>query len=130
MLPESVTTIGDHAFRNISNTTIYTEHDFRPNLWGHAWNSSNRPVIWGCEFSTDNSYIVSVNKESNFSDITIPKREDYTFSGWSTAPNGEIIYEDFADAPNGTLYTCWTEQACVAEGTMITLADGSQKAVE
>lgn len=130
MLPESVTTIGDHAFRNISNTTIYTEHDFRPNLWGHAWNSSNRPVIWGCEFSADNSYIVSVNKESNFSDITIPKREDYTFSGWSTAPNGEIIYEDFADAPNGTLYTCWTEKACVTEGTMITLADGSQKAVE
>lgn len=130
MLPDTVTTIGDHAFRNIPNTTIYTEHDFKPNLWGDVWNSSNRPVIWGCEFSEDNSYIVSVNKESNFSDITIPKRDDFTFSGWSTTPNGETVYEDFADAPNGILYTCWTERACVADGTMITLADGSQKAVE
>lgn len=37
---------------------------------------------------------------------------------------------DLAAAPNGILYAKWNKNSCVAQGTLITLADGTQKAVE
>lgn len=84
------------------------------------------------------NYIVSFVKSASSPEnlnaanaIIQPERNGYDFGGWSATPDGSgDVYESVIDAPNGILYTCWTEQACVAEGTMITLADGSQKAVE
>ena len=37
---------------------------------------------------------------------------------------------DLVAAPNGILYAKWNKNSCVAQGTLITLADGTQKAVE
>ena len=63
--------------------------------------------------------------------ITNPFRKNYNFGGWDTTSHfSGTQYMDLATAPNGTLYAKWNTQSCVAEGTMITLADGSQIAVE
>lgn len=54
-----------------------------------------------------------------------------SFVGWyTTADFSGTKYADIASAPNGTLYAKWTENACVAAGTLITLADGRQVPVE
>lgn len=138
VLPLAVTTIGNDAFANDENLTIYTEHSSKPSSWSSTWNSSNRPVVWGCTLSADKSYVVSFTKSATnpsnataVNGITSPNRKGYSFGGWyATADFTGTQYNDIASAPNGTLYAKWVEEACVVEGTMITLADGSQKAVE
>lgn len=69
--------------------------------------------------------------------VTLPKpnnRNGYTFNGWFTASTGGTKVGDagvsYNPTANVTLYAQWTEDECIAEGTMITLADGSQKKVE
>lgn len=133
-----VTYVGSKAFNGIADLTLYVEHSSKPSGWASDWNYSNRPVIWGCTLSADRSYVVSVNKTSSSisnasaeGGINTPYREDYTFGGWyTTADFSGTSYDDITQAPNGTLYAKWTEKSCVAEGTLITLADGSQVAVE
>ena len=46
-IPDSVTSIGDYAFRGCSGLTIYCEAESKPYGWFSYWNSDNRPVIWG-----------------------------------------------------------------------------------
>lgn len=138
VLSESVTYIGNYAFRNCNELTIYTQFDSQPSDWWPLWNSSNRPVVWGCTLSIDKSYVVSFTKSaSNPSNatatngITEPFRFGYTFGGWYTTDDfSGTKYDDILSAPNGILYAKWTEKSCVAEGTLITLANGSQVAVE
>ncbi len=138
VLPASITTVGRWAFNCCDSLTLYVEHNSKPSGWSSDWNNSNRPVIWGCTLSADKSYVVSVNKtDSSISNasatggITAPYREDYTFGGWYTTSDfSGTQYTDITQAPNGTLYAKWTEKSCVAEGTMVTLADGSEVAVE
>ena len=130
--------IGGNAFKDCTGVTFYAEAPQRPTGWVSTWNISSRPVFWGCTFSTESNYVVSFVKSASSPEnlnaanaIIEPERDGYDFGGWSATPDGSgDVYESVADAPNGTLYTCWTEQACVTEGTMITLAVGSQKAVE
>lgn len=130
--------IGGNAFKDCAGVTFYAEAPQKPTGWISTWNASSRPVFWGCTFSTESNYVVSFVKSASSPEninaanaIIEPERDGYDFGGWSATPDGSgDVYESVADAPNGTLYTCWTEQACVTEGTMITLADGSQKAVE
>ena len=137
-LSNLVTTIGENAFLGSSELTIYSEFDSKPIGWASNWNSSNRPVVWGCQFDSTNSYVEIVNKTTNTisnndaGGISYPMRLGYTFAGWFTSSNySGTAYFDIEQAPTGMLYAKWENKAsCVAEGTMVTLADGSQVAVE
>lgn len=137
-LPSTLTTIEGLAFSECNIDTIYTEKNSKPSSWDNDWNYDDQPVVWGCTFSSDKSYVVSVNKTSSSisnsnasGGVTNPGREDYTFAGWyTTSDYTGTKYESLLTAPNGILYAKWEEKACVASGTLITLADGTQKAVE
>ena len=139
-LSSSVNTIHQNAFQDCNNLTIYTAHASKPTGWNNNWNSSNRPVFWECTLSSDKTYVVSfVKSNSNptnsgaINGISAPYRDGYNFGGWYTSPDfsgTQYTCSTIASAPNGTLYAKWTEKSCVAEGTLITLADGTQVAVE
>ena len=136
-IKNSAISIGYNAFKNCNNLTIYTSK-VDSTGWDSAWNASNRPVVWGCTLSSDSKYVVSFNKtSSNPSNATAPNgmnnptRSGYTFGGWyTTSDYSGTKYDDIASAPNGTLYAKWTSSSCIAAGSLITLADGSQVAVE
>ena len=136
VLPTTVTTICNDAFSNNNELTIYTENISKPSSWSSSWNSSNRPVFWECALSNDKTYVKSFTKStSNPSNanngISNPFRKDYSFGGWYENDGFTgTQYMDVTTAPNVQLFAKWNESACVAEGTLITLADGSQVAVE
>lgn len=138
VLSNAVSDIGTGAFNGCENITIYTERSARPSTWDMYWNGSNRPVFWGCTLSSDKSYVVSFVKSSSnpanstaINGISTPFRKGYTFNGWYTTSDfSGTQYTDVTAAPNGTLYAKWTEDSCIAEGSLITLADGSRVAVE
>lgn len=137
IIPSTLEKIELGAFAGHNKLTFYSELNSKPSQWSSNWNSSNRPVVWGCNLSSDKKYVVSVNKTSTSiinsnaeNGISKPYRLGYNFDGWyTTADFSGTQYMDITAAPNGLLYAKWTD-SCVAEGTMITLADGSQKAVE
>ena len=136
IIPSSVSTIGTNAFMGCDKLTLYTTEQDRPSTWNINWNSSNRPVVWGCSISSE--YVTQFTKTtSNPSNINAtngisnPYRNGYTFGGWyAESDYSGTQYMDLAAAPNGILYAKWNKNSCVAQGTLITLADGTQKAVE
>ena len=138
VLPSTVSTVGSYAFTSNDHLTIYTEHGSKPVNWNSNWNSSNRPVFWGCTLSSDKSYVLSFTKSaSNPSNanatngITNPSRDGYNFDGWYTTSDfSGTRYANISEVPAGVAYVKWTKQSCVAEGTLITLADGTHVAVE
>ena len=120
-LPESVETIGKHAFYGMNDTTIYCEADSRPRDWEERFNTSYRPIFFGCTLSDGCDYVVSFTPgEANPDNIgatggvSDPTREGYTFVGWSTVENGTVptyTSETVADAVAGTtLYAIWAEE--------------------
>jgi uncharacterized repeat protein (TIGR02543 family) len=134
----TVTHIMENAFENNNKLTIYTQYQSKPPGWHSSWNASNRPVFWVCTFSSVNGYVTSFIKTAgnqyNFdatSDAYLnPTRSLYSFDGWySTSDFSGSKYTDLHNAPNGTYYAKWSS-ACVAEGTLVTLVDGTSKAVE
>lgn len=134
-IPSSISTVGTSAFTGCTELTVYTSRT-GDDGWHEKWNSQNRPVVWGC--TTSENWVVSftktdTNPENVDADTVLnnPTRAGYTFAGWYTnADFSGTQYMDLASAPSGTLYAKWTESACVAAGTLITLADGSQVPVE
>ena len=120
IIPDSVETIGKHAFYGMVNTTIFCEAAEAPKDWHFRFNTSYRPIFWGCTLSDDNSYVVSFTKsdvnpdnvdENNF--VSDPERDGYVFEGWSTVMNSTTVdytTEDMiVNAPAGTtLYAVWT----------------------
>ena len=141
LLSSSVTSVGSYAFRYCSNLTIYTSYTSKPGNWSSSWNSSNRPVFWGCTLGGSNGYVSSFTKTgSNPSNINAtnglndPIRDEYTFKGWNTVSDGSGTSYGTSElssvSNNTTLYAQWQKKSCVAEGTLVTLADGSQVAVE
>ena len=69
--------------------------------------------------------------------LPTPTRSGYTFNGWFTAASGGsrigAAGETYPPTANITLYAQWTEEesgGCLAAGTLITMADGTQKKVE
>ncbi len=141
VLPGSLTGIGSYAFNSNSNLTFYCQAGSKPNGWNNNWNNSNRPVFWSCSLSSSYPYYVtsftkSANNPSNTgatNGITDPVRDGYNFGGWYTTSDysgTQYTSSNITSAPNGVLYAKWTEKSCVAEGTLITLADGTQVAVE
>lgn len=134
---ESVTlstliTMDDNAFANCPNLTIYTgEHTAGVDKLKQL----DCTVVSNCGYSDDFKYIVSLNtsqiRYNTANTISNPTRAGYSFGGWyTTADFSGTKYDDIASAPNGTLYAKWNESACVAAGTLITLADGRQVPVE
>lgn len=137
---QNCNTVGANAFANCSQANIYTGKQSRPSGWHSNWNSANRPVLWGCGFEGNTSKFVTVTKTANNPTAHIELTgfkaiilyNNYMFNGWYTSPDfsGEN-YFDINEAPNGKLYAKWiVPDSCVAEGSLITLADGTQKAVE
>lgn len=118
IVPNTVVSIGKHAFYGLSNTTIYCELATAPGTWNERFNSSYRPIFWGCTLSADDSYVVSFTTNATNPDnisatatITAPERAGYTFAGWSTVSGStEVTYtcDTITSAPAGTvLYTVW-----------------------
>ena len=68
--------------------------------------------------------------------LPTPTRSNYTFNGWYTAASGGTKIggagASYTPSANITLYAQWTKNSsgCFAEGTLITLADGTQKPIE
>jgi len=131
-IPNYLRNIGLDAFKKCDKLSIYTALA-SSEVQESQWNSSNRPVI--CNSVISDNYVISFTKsESNpinataANGINNPIRSGYTFNGWEDSEGN--VYNDIASAPNGTLTAIWSSNSCVAEGTLITLADESQKAVE
>lgn len=137
VLPSSVTTVGGSAFYGCSKLTIYTARSSAASGWASNWNNSSRPVVFSCSVTSTPLYVTSFVKSSSSpyvggnTTVGDPYRSGYNFGGWYTTSDfSGTQYTNMTTAPNGTLYAKWTEKSCVAEGTLITLADGSQVAVE
>lgn len=139
-IPATVTSIGANAFSANFKLTVYTECSmiYPPSGWDSSWNGSQRPVVWGCTLSPDKSRMISFvkiqsnpqygNAEYGISD---PGSKEYNFAGWYTTSDfSGTKYTDLANVPFGMVYAKWNQKSCVAEGTLITLADGSHVAVE
>ena len=45
-IPASITRIGNNAFKDCEDLTIYCEVKTQPKTWSENWNPDNRPVIW------------------------------------------------------------------------------------
>lgn len=130
-------TVGTGAFDECSNLTVYTKRVASNLPWSSSWNPSNRPVIWGYNGTSTNKvsdFIKSATNPTNSSatnGINNPVYNGFTFNGWyTTADYSGTQYSSIATAPNGTLYAKWTSNSCIAAGSLVTLADGSQVAVE
>lgn len=139
LIPDTVTSIGGNAFANCSYLTVYTNCQSVSSGWVSNWNPSGRPVVLGGNLETEDNYVMSITNtgvnvlnENAPNGINDPYRNGYTFDGWYTSSDfSGTGYSSISEAPNGELYAKWTaEDACVAEGSLITLADGTQKAVE
>lgn len=139
-IPSTVTYIGANAFAANFKLTVYTECSMGnpPAGWNSSWNGSHRPVVWGCTLSSDKSRVLSfVKTQSNPQyqnaeyGISDPGSKEYNFVGWYTTSDfSGTKYTDLLSVPLGMVYAKWNQKACVAEGTLITLADGSHVAVE
>lgn len=138
-----VNEIGANAFAECPKLTIYTTQYNIPSGWMNGWNSSNRPVLFYCGISYMNEeeepYVSVVEKgdtnpmNANAENgISNPYRFGYDFGGWYLTDDfSGTKYDTISSAPNGDLYAKWIlKESCVAQGTMITLADGTQKPVE
>ncbi len=140
-ISSTTTYVGDNAFGNSSNLTIYSAAD--DTHWASTWNSANRPYFKNCVFSSGGGYLVSFNKtdtnpgNSYSGTINKPTRNEYTFDVWYVNSDFTGDYYTMANinsAPNGMLYVKWYKPSsggsCITTGSLITLADGTQTAVE
>ena len=138
LIPDTVTSVGGNAFANCYYLTVFAERQSAPSGWISNWNPSGRPVLWGCGFDADSKYVTSFFKsDSTISNINAvnginnPYYKGNDFAGWYTnADYSGTVYGSITEAPEGLLYAKWQLSSCVTPGTMITLADGSTKAVE
>ncbi len=141
-VPKIITNIEANAFADCDKLSIYTEYDKCPTGWVAEWNKSNRHVITGCELGYNPyPYVLSfVKSDTNptrmnpyrpyLDTVKNPLCYSDKFVGWYTNSDfSGTKYETLQDAPDGKLYAKW-ENSCIAEGSLITLADGTQKPVE
>ena len=92
-------------------------------------------------FDANDGSVSPGSAQYNGTAITLPTptRSGYTFNGWYTASSGGSKVggagDPYTPAADVTLYAQWTKESsggggCVADGTLITLADGTVKPVE
>ena len=124
---------GIDAFKDCSNLTIYTA----ASAVTSSSNPSERPVVYSCNLNAAGnvaSFTKTSNNPTTLTGIQNPSGHGtgYNFGGWFTTSDfSGTQYLNLSSAPIGTLYAKWSSSSsCVAEGTLITLADGSLKAVE
>ena len=138
IISANTTYVGDNAFGNASRLTVYCASS--GNGWNPNWNPSNRPFIKNCNMSSGCAFVKSFEKSDSNpgvynGTINNPTRSDYSFSAWYTNTDytGDS-YSSIESAPNGMLYAKWYKQSssssCITTGSLITLADGTQTAVE
>lgn len=139
-LKNSISDVKASAFQGCENLTIYSTRS-KDYYKDSKWNVSARPVFWNC--AINNGKVTEIVKsDANMTNanavngINNPYCNGYTFGGWYVTSDfsGEQ-YGDIAAAPDGNLYASWTSNSsgggnCIAEGSLITLADGSQVTVE
>lgn len=139
IISKNIENIGSGAFTGCNKLTIYTDSNNTQSGWISGWNGSDRPIVLSCLIA-EGTYITAFEKTlqnpfnvNAINGINNPFRKDYTFGGWYTTSDFTgTKYDDIISAPYQTLYAKWIvdEKECIATGTLITLADGSQKAVE
>jgi len=110
-IASTTTYVGDNAFGNSNNLTIYSAAD--DTNWASTWNSSNRPYFKECVFSGGGGYLISFNKTDTnpgslySGTINNPTRSGYTFDKWYINADFTGDYYTMANlssAPNRTLY--------------------------
>ena len=111
-IPDSVTSIGQYAFKGCSLLTIYCEVTSKPSGWNSNWNSSGCPVVWDCNNTdiADDGYIyylaengiryalkegkaTIVRQSENLTgDIVIPSSVIYKGSSYSVTSIGQSAF--------------------------------------
>ena len=130
--------VDEDAFTGCNKLTIYFSESYDFSNWNFSANRSNRPMVLGCKLDSATRRVMSFERAKlnplladAENGISNPRYDLIDqFEGWyATADFKGAKYTNIADAPYGMLYAKWKD-ACVAEGSLITLADGTQKAVE
>lgn len=140
VLPHTISYIGDYAFEGCNRLTFYIESVDSTSKWSANWYNDQRPIIFECKVDPDTLRVLSFEK-SKFNPLNIDALSGVynprmklidDFEGWYTTENfSGTKYDNIRNAPEGMLYAKWKNaDSCVTEGTLITLADGSQVAVE
>ena len=153
-LDKDINSIGSGAFYSTKTSlVIYVDGTFNEG-WAGDWNAANSACLYGCTFdySGSQAYLISFVKDYNNpmnapgGGIHNPIRPGsfsfdglYTDSSYSSSCysfNPDATYP-ISSLENGTtVYVKWRSTAstpspsCVTEGTLVTLADGTQVAVE
>ncbi len=123
------------AWKIAGNGTVYA-----------YWDAQKTLITLHPDGGGDGTLSILVVYDQPMPSARAPKRSGYNFVGFFIEKNGggkQYYGSDMNSVRNWdnlwiknsianvtTLYACWDEKNCVAEGTMITLADGSKKAVE
>ncbi len=110
-IPNSVTSIGNYAFRDCSSLTIYCEAASAPSGWYSSWNYSSCPVVWDCNnnqtasdgyiyaviggirYSLKDNTATVVEQPSNISgEIAIPATVIYNDSTYNVTSIGNYAF--------------------------------------
>ena len=113
----------DTVFSITSEQTLYAQYQANTYTVTFDGNESNEAYSESISQTYDSLYILPE---------VLPERLGYDFVGWFTdIEEGEEVTEEtiVLITVDQTLYAHWTE-ACIAEGTLVTMKDGSTKAVE
>ena len=148
-ISNNTTYVGESALVGANSLVIYCGSIITIALWNASWNSANSPCLYGCSFgySDGKAYLISFVKMANnplnnpANGIHNPSRSGYTFEGLfdnSSCTGTMYVYNPNASnsittlANGTTIYVKWRIKAtaCVTAGTLVTLADGTQVAVE
>jgi len=115
IMPNTITRIGDNAFLDRTELTIYAESKTEIST---ATRMGNRPVFWGVALSQYRNFVVSFAKtESNIHrgnlGVSEPNRDGFYFGGWGTMPECTAQYvsaQEIVDAPDdATYYAIWIQ---------------------
>jgi len=92
MIPSSVTTISEFAFRGCTNLRIFTPLASQPTNWHTNWNPNNRPVFWAYSPDFEPRNLTFTLSEQ---DVTLNWAQPFTlgpgFSGYRVYRGNELL---------------------------------------